>query len=101
MEDLFLWKRKVIAFEDTYTKCTISSVSILGVESLLVHDFSQGVDFHTTNMTLVNPKRPGLFGQLDTGGGAVAAHFRERRLELPNLHFCPQTVFHMKAGIFS
>ena len=48
-----------------------------------------------------NPKRPGLFGQLDTRGGAAAAHFRERRLELPNFHFCPQTVFHMKAGIFS
>ena len=50
---------------------------------------------------VVNPKRPGLFGQLDTRGGAAAAHFRERRLELPNFHFCPQTVFHMKAGIFS
>ena len=49
----------------------------------------------------LNPKRPGLFGQLDTRGGAAAAHFRERRLELPNFHFCPQTVFHMKAGIFS
>ena len=49
----------------------------------------------------INPKRPGLFGQLDTRGGAAAAHFRERRLELPNFHFCPQTVFHMKAGIFS
>ena len=49
----------------------------------------------------INPKRPGLFGQLDIRGGAAAAHFRERRLELPNFHFCPQTVFHMKAGIFS
>ena len=53
------------------------------------------------NYVLFNPKRPGLFGQLDTRGGAAAAHFRERRLELPNFHFCPQTVFHMKAGIFS
>ena len=48
-----------------------------------------------------NPKTPGLFGPSDTRGGAAAAHFRERRLELPNFHFCPQTVFHMKAGIFS
>ena len=49
----------------------------------------------------LNPKTPGLFGPSDTRGGAAAAHFRERRLELPNFHFCPQTVFHMKAGIFS
>ena len=54
-----------------------------------------------TNNQPLNPKRPGLFGLLDTRGGAAAAHFRERRLELPNFHFCPQTVFHMKAGIFS
>ena len=40
----------------------------------------------------LNPKRPELFGQLDTRGGAAAAHFRERRLELPNFHFCPQSV---------
>ena len=58
-------------------------------------------DFTVIDYGLINPKRPGLFGQLDTRGGAAAAHFRERRLELPNFHFCPQTVFHMKAGIFS
>ena len=54
-----------------------------------------------TRIFFINPKRPGLFGHLDPRGGAAAAHFRERRLELPNFHFCPQTVFHMKAGIFS
>ena len=51
--------------------------------------------------SLLTLKHPGFLVLQIPGGGAAAAHFRERRLELPNFHFCPQTVFHMKAGIFS
>ena len=70
-------------------------------DSLISQCFLNWLKLFSKVLAFFNPKRPGLFGQLDTRGGAAAAHFRERRLELPNFHFCPQTVFHMKAGIFS
>jgi hypothetical protein len=68
---------------------------------LLQYDVNEVISPFKVVSKAFNPKRPGLFGQLNTRGGVAAAHFGERSLELPNFHFCPQTVFHMKAGIFS
>ena len=50
----------------------------------------------------LNPKRHGLFGQLDTWGGWGNPPIFEKRIVTP-LNFIPeqQKVSHMKAEIFS
>ena len=49
----------------------------------------------------VNPKRPGLFGQLDTRGGRILPFLRKRSLTPLNLIFEQQTESHMKAVVLS
>ena len=49
---------------------------------------------------ILNPKRPGLFGLLNTRGGAESAHFGKRSLTPPNFILEQQTESHMKADIF-
>ena len=49
----------------------------------------------------VNPKRPGLFGQLDTRGGLILPFLRKRSLTPPNFIFEQQTESHVKAEVLS
>ena len=48
-----------------------------------------------------NPKRHGLFGQLDTWGGWNPPILEKRSVTPPNFIPKQQTVSHMKAEIFS
>ena len=47
-----------------------------------------------------NPKRDGLFGQLNRWGGADSIHFGKRTVTPPNFILEQQTVSHMKAEVF-
>ena len=51
--------------------------------------------------TLINPKRHGLFGQLDTWGGWNHPAGHKRSITPPNFIPEQQTVSHMKAEVFS
>ena len=51
--------------------------------------------------SLVNPKRHGLFGQLDTWGGGNPPILEKCSVTPPNFIPKQQTVSHMKAEIFS
>ena len=55
----------------------------------------------TTAPYFLNPKRPGLFGQLDTRGGRILPFLRKRSLTPLNLIFEQQTESHMKAVVLS
>ena len=49
-----------------------------------------------------NPKRHGLFGQLNTwGGGLIQSILEKRSVTPPNFILEQQTVSHMKAEVFS
>ena len=47
----------------------------------------------------VNPKEPRFFWSVKYV--PEARHLGEGSLEPPNFHFCQQTVYHIKAGIFN
>ena len=49
---------------------------------------------------MINPKRDGLFGQLNRWGGADSIHFGKRTVTPPNFILEQQTVSHMKAEVF-
>ena len=50
---------------------------------------------------LLNPKRHGLFGQLNTWGGVESTHFGKHTVASPNFILEQQTVSHIKAEVFS
>ena len=50
----------------------------------------------------VNPKRHGLFGQLNTWGGGLNQSILEKRsVTPPDFILEQQTVYHIKAEVFS
>ena len=60
------------------------------------------IDFKSRKFTNINPKRPGLFGLLDTrGGGRILPGLRKRSLTPLNFIFEQQTESHMKAKVLS
>ena len=60
------------------------------------------MSLHTFILTYLNPKRHGLFGQLDTwGGGWNHPALEKRSITPPNFIPEQQTVSHMKAELFS
>ena len=71
--------------------------------TLEVDDFKAWVPTLKQMFDGFNPKRHGLFGQLNTwgGGGLIQSILEKRSVTPPNFILEQQTVSHMKAEVFS